>query len=406
MSYAPLWCKSNFSFLEGASHAEELVEEAHRLGLRSIAITDRDGVYGLVRAHVKARELGIQLLCGAQVTVAPPNAQLAESPVTLQKVGLHHDDIGRGPGWGADTDHLEPAIAVMGRRGRTKRAKPRTAQLGFKQETAANEAVVAPESPSRIVLLATDRAGWTNLTRLLTAGRRRCDKGDSLVSWPEVCARAGGLIAIWHDLLGDEREPSPHVIDDLKGAFGDRLYAGLARHRRADEVPREARTRARANAFGIPLVAANEILYHSRARRPLQDVLACIRGECTLATAGRTIRGNDEFDLRAPHAYTRLFADDPAAIARTLLIAERIAFNLGELRYRYPSERLPDGSTSGAYLRRLVEDGARWRYGGEIPTDVRTQLDAELAVIEELDYPGYFLTMYEIVAYCRRRGIL
>src|SRR3954447_25045228 len=117
--YAPLWCKSNFSFLEGASHAEELVEEAHRLGMRSIAITDRDGVYGMVRAYTKAKELGIHLVCGAQVTVAAPTAHLAASPVTVPKVGLHHEDhIGRGPGWGIDTDDISPPTA--GRRGRTK----------------------------------------------------------------------------------------------------------------------------------------------------------------------------------------------------------------------------------------------------------------------------------------------
>jgi len=405
VSYAPLWCKSNFSFLEGASHAEELVEEAHRLGLRSIAITDRDGVYGMVRAHTKAKELGIQLICGVQITVAAPNALLAGSPVTLR--GLHQDhDPGRGPGWGADTDSLEPAIAVTGRRGRTKRAKPRTAQLGLHQGAAANEAIAAPAEPSRMVLLATDRAGWANLTRLVTAGRRRCDKGESLVAWREVCERAPGLIAIWHDVLADEPEPSPQLVADLKSAFGDRLYAGLARHRRADDVPREARVRARATAFGLPIVAANEILYHSRSRRPLQDVLSCIRNDVTLATAGRLIRGNDEYDLRAPHAFSRLFSDDLPALARSLLIAERCTFNLGELRYRYPSERLPDGTTSGDHLRRLVAEGAAWRYANEVPANVRAQLDAELAVIEELDYPGYFLTMYEIVSYCRRRDIM
>jgi error-prone DNA polymerase len=404
VSYAPLWCKSNFSFLEGASHAEELVEEAHRLGLRSIAITDRDGVYGLVRAHTKAKDLGIQLICGVQVTVAAPAALLSSSTVTMR--GLHQDDNGRGPGWGTDTDELEPAIAVTGRRGRTKRAKPRTAQLGLQTSAAANEAVADPSPPSRIVLLAMDRAGWANLTRLVTIGRRRCDKGESLVAWSEVCDRSTGVIAIWHDLLAEEPPPSPLLAADLKRAFGDRLYAGIARHRRADDVVREARIRARAAAFGIPLVAANEILYHSRARRPLQDVLSCIRNGVTLATAGRTIRGNDEFDLRAPHAYTRLFADEPALIARTLAIAERCTFNLGELRYRYPSERLPNGTTSGDHLRRLVADGAEWRYAGDIPAKVRAQLDAELAVIEELDYPGYFLTMYEIVSYCRRRDIM
>ena len=248
MSYAPLWCKSNFSFLEGASHAEELVEEAHRLGLRSIAITDRDGVYGLVRAHMKAKELGIQLICGVQVTVAAPAALLAASPVR----GLHQDDhLGRGPGWGADTDDLEPAIAVTGRRGRTKRAKPRSAQLGLQTSTAANEAVALPTGPSRIVLLAMDRGGWANLTRLVTAGRRRCDKGESLVAWSEVCERSAGVIAIWHDLLAEELEPSPLLAADLKRAFGDRLYAAIARHRvahqraiaRFEDVQRQVRAR-------------------------------------------------------------------------------------------------------------------------------------------------------------------
>ena len=404
--YAPLWCKSNFSFLEGASHAEELVEEAHRLGLRSIAITDRDGVYGLVRAFTKAKELGIQVVCGAQLTVAPPSARLAGSPITAPKVGLHHEDVGRGPGWGVDTDDMEPTIPVTGRRTRPKKAKPRQALLGFASGAAANEASPVDPPPSRLVVLAIDRAGWANLTRLVTIGRRRCDKGDSLLAWSEICAHAQGLIALWGDLLGDEAVPSPELVGDLRAAFGDRLYAILSRHRRADDVPREARVRARAAAFGIPLVAANEVLYHSRARRPLQDVLTCIRHDVTLATAGRLIRGNDEHDLRAPHAFSKLFADERAALARTLDIAARCTFSLAELRYRYPSERLPDGSTSAQYLRKLVGEGAAWRYGGDVPANVRAQLEAELAVIEELDYPGYFLTMFEIVSYCRRRDIM
>jgi error-prone DNA polymerase len=409
--YAPLWCKSNFSFLEGASHAEELVEEAHRLGMRSIAITDRDGVYGMVRAHTKAKELGIHLVCGAQMTIAAPASRLAPSPVTLQKVGLHHEEVGRGPGWGAETDDISPPAS--GRRGRTKRAKPRTPQLALDTPAVApangdNTVAQAPQS-SQLVLLAIDRAGWANLTRLTTSGRRRCDKGESLISWREVCERAQGLIALWggdHSLLAGELDPPPDVVADLKHAFGDRLYAILARHRRADDVVREERLRARAAANHIPLVAATEVLYHSRARRPLQDVLTCIRHGVTLATAGRLIRGNDEHDLRPPHAFRKLYADDPGAFARTLDIAARCTFSLGELRYRYPSERLPDGSTSSQYLRKLAFEGAAWRYDGDIPRNVRTQLDAELAVIEELDYPGYFLTMHEIVSYCRRRDIM
>ncbi|MBV8761362.1 MAG: PHP domain-containing protein, partial [Deltaproteobacteria bacterium] len=182
--YAPLWCKSNFSFLEGASHAEELVEEAHRLGIRSLALTDRDGVYGMVRAHVKAKELGVHLVCGAQLTVAPQGSALVSSPVTI---GLHHDE-GRGPGWGTHSDDMTPR--VQGRRGRTKRAKPRQPELALESSPAANDARPAAPAPSRILLLAQDRAGWANLVRLITSGRRRCDKGDSLVSWDEVCERA------------------------------------------------------------------------------------------------------------------------------------------------------------------------------------------------------------------------
>jgi len=217
--YAPLWCKSNFSFLEGASHAEELVEEAHRLGMRSIALTDRDGVYGMVRAHVKAKELGVHLVCGAQMTVAPPSARLVASPVTVQRVGLHHDDhaehVGHGPGWGVHTDDLEPAVPVTGRRGRTKRAKPRAPQLALDSLPSANEATYAAPAPSQLVLLAIDRVGWTNLVRLATAGRRRCDKGDSLVGWQEVCERASGLIALWGgegSLLAGELEPPPQLV--------------------------------------------------------------------------------------------------------------------------------------------------------------------------------------------------
>jgi error-prone DNA polymerase len=431
-SYAPLWCKSNFSFLEGASHPDELVEEAHRLGLPAIGVTDRDGVSGMVRAHVKARELGVGLLAGAQVTIAAPGTRLAASPVTLPRRarGLHDDPdedvaVGRGPGWGPSTDGLTPAVARGSRRGRTRRARPRQAvlaaeaQLGFgaapraEVGQAANDAAViaAPFGSSTLVLLATDRGGWANLTRLLTAAHRRCDKGEALLGWDEVCARAEGLIAVWGgegSLLADEGPEIAvgAVVGAVREAFGDRLYAMVTRHRLAEEVGREARVRARAKAVGIPLVAATEVLYHSRARRPLQDVLSCVRHGVTLSTAGRRIRGNDEHDLKHPHAFGRLFADAPDAIAATLEIAARCRFNLGELRYRYPSERLPDGTTSAAYLRRLTLEGAARRYGGEVPADVRRQLDAELALIEELDYPGYFLTMHELVAFCGRRGIL
>ncbi len=341
--YIPLWCKSHFSFLEGASHPEELVEEAHRLGLKSLALTDRDGVYGIVRAHVKARELGLHLIVGAQVT-------LADLPV-----------------------------------------RPRT-QTGH----------------SILILLPQDRDGYSNLCRLITTGRLRSLKGNSSITWEEVCQHADGLIALWggeHSLLAGEADPD-EVAGPLREAFGDRLYALLARHRQVDEVRTEARLRARAARYGLSLVAATEVLYHTKARRPLQDVLTAIRHGIAVSVAGRRLKSNAEHDLQSSHDFAALFADDPAAVARTEEVAGRCAFSLAELRYRYPSERLPDGTTSAQRLRQLTFKGAKRRYGGEVPSDVLKQLETELHLIDALDYPGYFLTMWEIVEFCGQHGIL
>jgi error-prone DNA polymerase len=149
-----------------------------------------------------------------------------------------------------------------------------------------------------------------------------------------------------------------------------------------------------------------EVLYHTPSRRRLQDVLACVRHGVTLAAAGRRIRPNAEHDLKSPAAFHALFADDPAAIERTREVAARCAFRLDQIVYRYPSERLPEGKTTAEWLAELTFAGARERYGGAIPDAVAAQLDKELRLIEELDYCGYFLTMWEIVRFCREREIL
>ena len=351
--YVPLWCKSNFSFLEGASHPDELVDEAYRLGLPAIALTDRDGVYGVVRAHVKAHEVGIKLVIGSEVTVS---------------------------------------------------------------------------DGSTVVLLAQERGGYANLCRLITKGRLRSEKGESAVTWDEVCEHAPGLIALWN--AENSAEKTPHldsglrrndgkdsgsdrcdtnvdrVVRNLRDAFADRLYGLLARHRREEEVREEARLRERAKRYGFSLVAANEVLYHTPARRRLQDVLTAIHHGIPVASCGRLLRPNAEYGLKPPYALARLFADDPAAVDRTLEVAERCNFSLNEIRYRYPSEKLPDGTTSAQWLRRQVFLGARRRYGEQIPPVVAAQIEKELEIIEALDYPGYFLTMWEIVEFCRANGIL
>ena len=363
--YIPLWCKSNFSFLEGASHPDELVDEAVRLGLPALALTDRDGVYGAVRAHVKAREVGLKLIIGSEISI---------------------------------------------------------------------------DDGSTVVLLAQDRGGYANLCRLITKGRRRSEKGESAVGWDEVCAHAPGLIALWGGgnlsvmpakadiqaapsgsrkprmdsrLRGNDGSAAgvdgadfDRIARNLRDAFGDRLYGTIARHRCEVEAALEGDWRARMTRSGIAPVAANEVLYHNPSRRRLQDVLTAIRHGVPVAACGRRLKPNAEFGLKAPYAFARLFADDPAAMERTIEIAERCNFSLAEIRYRYPSEQLPGGMTSAQWLRRQVFLGARGRYGECVPETVAAQLEKELEIIEALDYPGYFLTMWEIVEFCRDNGIL
>jgi error-prone DNA polymerase len=184
------------------------------------------------------------------------------------------------------------------------------------------------------------------------------------------------------------------------------VYALLTRHRQASDVPQERRLRTCAAQYGLPLVAATEVLYHTLTQRPLQDVLTCIRHQVTLTTAGRRIKPNAEHALLTAEAFSALFADAPEAVARTVEVAARCPFSLAEVRYCYPAERLPTGCTSTQWLRELTFAGARQRYHGRIPAAVVAQVEKELALIEALDYGGYFLTMHEIVEFCRERGIL
>ncbi len=340
--YFPLYTRSNASFLEGASHPEELVEEAHRVGLPGIALTDRNGLYGAVRAHTAARQCGIHLVLGAEVRVAS-------------------------------------------------------------------------DSAGDILLLVRNRTGYRNLCRLLTRGLLRGSKssrkGTDGVSWREIAEHADGLHALWGggNSALDGSCPPDTPAQLLRDAFRDRFHILLTRHRRAGDIPAEARRRRLAERYRAPVAAAVEVLYHRPGRRDLQDVLTAIRHRTPLAKAGRNLQPNAEHALLSPAAFGERFDDDPAAVAATLEIAESCRFSLDEIRYRYPAEDsgdTPDGLDSAARLRQLTFRGAADRYPEGIPEDVRRQLDRELRLIGELDYGGYFLTMHRIVRFCREREIL
>ena len=324
-AYVPLWVKSNHSFLEGASFPEELVERAHALGLPAVAITDRDGVYGLVRAHVRAKDLGLRIITGAELAI----------------------DI-------EGTEH-------------------------------------------RIVALAKTRRGYADLCRALSLGHARCEKGASLVALEDL-REARDLFFLC---------TSPKPLRALHTTHGpSALFALCARHLTDRERPAERALRAVAAELDVQAVGANEVLYHDKARRPLQDVLACIRAGKVLSEAGHTIRSNAEHDLKSFDETARLFADDPACLRRTLDITGQCDFSLDDIRYRYPEEHLPLGQTEQGWLRELTFRGARERYPNKVPADVRAQIERELQIIQTLDYGGYFLTMHEIVQYCRTNDIL
>lgn len=322
---AELVCRTAFSFQEGASQPEEIVARAAEVGLHSVAITDRDGVYAIPRAHRASQHHGIRILPGALLTIE------------------------EGPG---------------------------------------------------VSLLARDIGGWAHLSRLVTEARKEMPKGWGRLPLQSLLEQAQGLEAI---LLGDWSEDSTCQIRE---AFGP--HASLALTRRLDSHdPANWDARATLSSrTGVPLVATGDVLMHSPSRQPLQDVLTCLRRRCTVDQAGTSLQTNASRFLRGPAALTRMFRSAPHALERTIEIANRCHFSLDELRYLYPREIIPDGWTPISWLRHQTEQGLAWRYPNGVPKPVLHQVEYELKLIEKLDFPAYFLTVYDVVQFARERGIL
>ncbi len=330
MSYAELQVTTNFTFLQGASHPEELVLTAAALGLHAIAITDRNSLGGVVRAHGAAKQAGIRLVVGARL------------------------DLRDGPS---------------------------------------------------LLCFPTDRAAYGRLTRLLTLGRRRAPKGECHLDTADVAAHADGQLLV---ALPPERpdQAFAEALTDWVTRCPGRVYVAGQWLFRGDDQRRLARLAELAERCGAPLVATNDVHYHAPDRRPLQDVLTCVREGCTIAQAGWRLSANAERHLKTPEEMARLLRHYPQAIARSVAIADRCRFSLDSLRYEYPAEGGDDGLTPQARLERLAWDGARQRYPAAVPDKVRKALDHELALIARMGYAPYFLTVEDIVRFAKGRGIL
>ncbi|HEY2110770.1 MAG TPA: PHP domain-containing protein, partial [Dongiaceae bacterium] len=328
-AYAELQATSNFTFLRGASHPQELAVAAAALGLTGFALTDRNSLAGVVRAHMAAKVAGVRFVVGAR--------------------------------------------------------------LDFR---CGHSLLVYP----------TDRAAYGRLARLITLGRRRAPKGECHLDLADLDSLGEGLIMI--ALPEVEEEPLAALLEDLAGRFPGHVYLAGQHLYRGDDRRRLARLAALATRMSTPLVAVNDVHAHVPQRRPLQDVLTCIREHCTIEAAGYRLFANAERHMKSPAEMALLFADHPEALARTVEIAERCRFSLDELRYEYPDELTEAGRRPQEELVHLTWLGARDRYPDGVPEKVRAQLEHELALIDQLDYAPYFLTVHDLVRYARSQHIL
>jgi error-prone DNA polymerase len=224
--------------------------------------------------------------------------------------------------------------------------------------------------------------------------------------WPDLFAHAEGqvLMAVPPDTLDEAFERD---LTRLAGAFPGAVYLAASRPYGARDARRLHRLDALARACGAPMVATNDVLYHDPERRPLQDVVSCIREKCSIAEAGLRLEANAERHLKRPAEMARLFSGFPGALERTIEILDRCRFDLGQgLQYEYPHEPAPEGEEPMGYLKKLALAGAQWRYAGNVPDKVKGLLANEFALIEELNYPHYFLTVFDLVREARDRGIL
>jgi len=244
-------------------------------------------------------------------------------------------------------------------------------------------------------LLVKSREGYCNLCRLVTRMKLRAKKGEGAATLEELAEFSKGLICL-------TRHPDERLLE----IFGKHnLYAELQRHYHREEEARNQAIVERARRLGIPLVATNGVAYATPPQRELLDVFTCIRNKVTLATAGRLLERNSERHLKTPAEMALLFADLPEAIANTLEISSRLEFTLADLGYEFPRYPVPPGETQMSFLRKLANEGARLRYD-PYHQKARLQIERELALIEKLQLPGYFLIVWDIVRFCRENGIL
>ena len=336
MSYTELQITTNFSFLRGGSHPEEIVEQALALGYKEIAITDRNTLAGIVRAHIAATGKDIRIIPACRLD-------------------------------------LLDGISLL--------AYP------------------------------TDKDAYARLSTLLSEGNMRAEKGQCHLYKADLLTYAKGIkfIAIPPLSLNLNFELGDEFLKDLqayKKAFGNDLYLGAIRSYQAYDSKLLYRLSEVSKELDIPLVATNDVHYHNRERRELQDILTCIREKCTIYNAGFRLYQNAERHLKPINEMQRLFRQYPEAIACADEIVAACQFSLSELQYVYPEEITIEGRSPQEELINLTWQGAKEKFGDEIPANIKAIIQYELEFIERKNYSAYFLTVYDLVCFARSKGIL
>lgn len=349
-AYAELFCRSNFSFLHGASHAEELVERAVDLGYRGIAITDECSLAGAPRMHVAAQAAGLPLIIGSYFEVTPDEAPPGHDP---------------GPG-------------AFG-----------------------------------LVLLAQNREGYGNLSELISWRRMAAPKGTyqltprMLSRPPEEFAHLRGMpdcFAILVPVYPVRADVLDAQVAWFRATFGERARLGLVQLQRALDGPQRDEIRAAGARRGVRVVALGDVTMHRRSCKPLQDVMTAIRVGMPVSECGYALAPNAEQHLRSRARIAKLFSADE--IAQTCAILDACHFELDTLRYEYPDEIVPEGHTPTSYLEQETKAGAAERYPQGVPEKVEQQIRYELDLIAKLSYEPFFLTVYDIVKFARSQNIL
>ncbi len=371
-AYAELAAATNFSFLRGASHAQDMVLTALLLGHSGIGIADRNTVAGVVRAFAAIEDL-------------------RKGEVLVEKVRE-----GSGPGEYAWVEH-DSGIEIPFTMDEIMATAAR-----FK--LAVGTRLVFADGTPDIVAYPENRTGWANLCRLLTIGNRRAEKGECILSLSDLAAHCSSFLLVV--MPGEDEKGLAGLLAKLDQAGPAGLWLGAPMLYRGDDRRRLARLKRLAGAARVPLIAVNDALYHTPAQRDLQDVITCIREGVTIANAGRLLHANAERYLKPASDMARLYRDAPEAIEETQVLLARMAFSLDELKYAYPEEPVPPGKTPQRWLEELTWKRADWRYPEGVPDKVRSQIVDELALIERLDYAPYFLTIHDIVQFAENRGIL